>query len=90
MAHKAEISWTRTDDQGERFQVFARHVGNRWIFFIRQRRYEQWHEQEHPPLQDWLELLDAIRRRVHRRKLRPEEIQRVEKVILERFPEADL
>ena len=88
MAHKAEISWTRIDDEGEKLKVFARHVGSEWIFFLRQRRYEQWQEQKHPPLVDWLELLDAIRRRVQRRKLRPEEIQRVEKTIRERFPEA--
>jgi hypothetical protein len=90
MAHKAEISWTRIDDEGQKFQVFARHVGNRWVFFNRQGRYEEWQQQEHPPLEDWLQLLDAIRRRVQRRKLRPEEIQRVEKSIRKRFPEATL
>jgi hypothetical protein len=90
MAHKAEISWTRIDDAGEKLHVFARHVGSEWIFFLRQRRYEQWQQQQHPPLEDWLELLDAIRRRVQRRKLRPEEIGRAQKAIRERFPEANV
>ena len=90
MAHKAEISWTRVDEAGQKLYVFVRHVGNQWIFFVRQRRYEQWQKAEHPPLEDWRELLDAIRRRVQRRKARPEEIQRVEKLIRERFPEAGI
>ena len=45
---------------------------------------------ENPPLEDWLELLDAIRRRAARRLLRPEEVERVSKRIRELFPEADL
>ena len=90
MAHKAEISWTRVNNEGEKLRVFARHVGHQWKFFVRQQRYERWQEQVRPPLEDWLELLDAIRRRVQRRKLRPEEIQRVEKAIHEQFPEAEM
>jgi hypothetical protein len=90
MAHKAEISWTRVDESGQKLRVFARHVGNQWIFFVRQRRYEQWQEAEHPSLEDWLELLDAIRRRVRRRKARPDEIQRLERSIRDRFPEAKI
>ncbi len=85
---KAEISWVRTTEEGEKFQVYAHHVGNRWIFYMRQRRFDQWQELKQPPLEDWLELLDSVRRRVQRRLLRPEEIQRIEKTIRERFPEA--
>ena len=87
---KAEISWVRTTEEGEKFQVYAHHVGNRWIFHSRQRRFDQWQELKQPPLEDWLELLDSVRRRVQRRLLRPEEIQRIEKTIRERFPEAEL
>ena len=85
---KAEISWVRTTEEGGKFQVYAHHVGNRWIFYSRQRRFDQWQELPQPPLEDWLELLDSVRRRVQRRLLRPEEIQRVEQTIRERFPEA--
>lgn len=85
---KAEISWNRTNEEGEKFQVYAHHVGNQWNFYIRKRRFDQWEDHKQPPLEDWLELLDSIRRRVQRRLLRPEEIQRVEKSIRERFPEA--
>jgi hypothetical protein len=87
---KAEIAWKRCTSDGEIVQVYAHHVGNRWKFYIRQRRYEQWQALENPPLQDWLELLDAVRRRVARRLLRPEEIQRLEKTIRELFPEAEV
>ena len=87
---KAEISWVRTNDEGEKLQVYAHHVGDRWKFYIRQRRFDQWQFVEEPPLEDWLELLDGVRRRVQRRLVRPEEVQRIEKAIRERFPEAEL
>lgn len=90
MAAKAEISWRRRTEEGERLEVYAHHVGDRWNFYWRTRRYEQWQPLEQPPLEDWLELLDAVRRRVARRLLRPEEVQRVERAILENYPEAKL
>ncbi len=86
---RGEISWKRQSPEGERVEVYAHHVGDRWNFYIRQRRFDRWEDLEKPPLEDWLELLDGIRRRVARRLLRPEEIQRVEKAIRERFPEAE-
>lgn len=87
---KAEISWKRSTPEGKRIEVYAHHVGDRWNFYSRQRRYEQWEAMEAPPLEDWLELLDAVRRRVQRRLLRPEEIRRVCGFIRERFPEFKL
>jgi hypothetical protein len=83
MSAKAEISWKRTDDAGERVQVYAHHVGNRWLFYWRHRRYDQWQPLEFPPLEDWLALLDSVRRRAQRRLLRPEEIGCIEKRIRE-------
>ena len=87
---KAEISWKRRNPDGERMEFYAQHVGDRWIFYNRERRIGQWTEMENPPLEDWLELLDAIRRRAARRLLRPEEVDRVSKRIRELFPEAEL
>ena len=89
MGNKAEISWKRSTAEGERLEVYAHHVGDRWKFYTRQRRVGEWELVEEPPLEDWLELLDGIRRRVNRRLLRPEEPARVEKAIRERFPEAE-
>lgn len=87
---KAEISWKRTTEEGERIQVYARHVGNQWKFFMRDRRFDRWQAVEEPPVEDWLELLDAVRRRINRRLLRPEEEERVKKSIHERFPEQEV
>ncbi|MGA2864565.1 MAG: hypothetical protein ABSF95_08755 [Verrucomicrobiota bacterium] len=90
MAAKAEISWKRMTGEGLRLQVYARHVGQEWRFFVRQRRYDQWQALAHPPLEDWLELLDAVQRRINRRRLPPEEATRVKRTIQQRFPEADM
>ncbi len=86
---KAEISWRRTTPEGVRLQVYAQHVGREWRFFARERRYDRWHAVPEPPLEDWLELLDSVRRRINRRLLRPEEEGLVKQAIRERFPEAD-
>ncbi len=86
--HKAEISWKRVRADGVRLQVFARHVGGDWLFFVREKRYDRWQALPEPPLEDWLELLDAVQRRIQRRRLRPEEERRVQQAIRERFPDA--
>lgn len=84
---KGEISWKRTTAEGERLEIYAHHFGNEWRFFIRQRRLDQWQPLAQPPIEDWLELLDGIRRRVARRKLPPKELHHAEQLIRERFPE---
>lgn len=87
---KAEISWRRVTPQGTRLQVYAQHVGRDWIFYARERRYDRWEAVPEPPLEDWLELLDSIRRRINRRLLPPEEESRVIQSIRQRFPEAEI
>jgi hypothetical protein len=87
---KAEISWTRTDEEGLNLLVYAQHVGRDWRFFAREKRYDEWQPVPDPPLEDWLELLDAVKRRINRRRLRPEEEARVKKMIKERYPDADV
>ena len=84
---KAEISWKRTTEDGAPLQVYAQHIGREWVFFAREKRYDRWQAVPEPPIEDWLELLDAVQRRIHRRRLRPEEEDRVKKRIRERFPE---
>ncbi len=83
---KAEISWKRVRADGVRIQVYAQHVGREWRFFVRERRYERWQAVAEPPLEDWLELLDAVHRLINRRRIRPEEEDRIRKTICERFP----
>jgi hypothetical protein len=87
---KAEISWKRKTEEGDRVEVYAHHVGDQWRFFKRQRRYDQWQRVAEPVLEDWLELLDGVRRRISRRLLRPEEEARVKELIHDRFPEEEI
>ena len=86
---KAEIGWTRTTEEGTKLDVYAQHVGKRWIFYARERRFDEWQRIDKPPLEDWLELLDAVRRKAQRMLLRPEEPLFVAKQIRERFPDAE-
>ena len=87
---KAEISWKRVTQEGTRIQVYAQHVGHDWLFYTREKRYDQWQPVPEPPLEDWLELLDAIKRLINRRRIRPEEEVRVKASIVQRFPDADI
>ena len=54
--------------------------------FVYVKRGEDWELVKQPPLEDWLELLDTVRRRINRRLLRPEEETSVKKMIYDRFP----
>jgi hypothetical protein len=87
---KAEIRWERDTEEGGSLQVYAQHVGREWRFYHRARRFDQWAAVPEPPLEDWLELLDSVRRRINRRLLKPEEEDRVKAHIRTRFPEANL
>jgi hypothetical protein len=84
---KAEISWKRVTEEGLRLHVYAQHVGRDWLFFAREKRYDRWQAVPEPPLEDWLKLLDAVRRLINRRRIRPEEEERVKTAIRQRFPE---
>ena len=87
---KAEISWKRVTEEGEKLQVYAQHVGTEWLFYHRQKRYDQWQAVAEPPLEDWLELLDAVQRLIQRGRYRPIDEVRIKKSIRERFPEAKI
>jgi hypothetical protein len=85
---KAEISWKRVTKEGLRLQVYAQHVGRDWLFYAREKRYDKWQAIPEAPLEDWLELLDAVQRLINRRRIRPDEEDRLKQSIRERFPEA--
>lgn len=87
---KAEISWKRVTEEGLRLQVYAQHVGRDWLFYEREKRYDRWQAIPEPPLEDWLELLDAVQRLINRRRLRPEEEDHVKQSIRAHFPEAGI
>ena len=83
---KAEISWKRVTGDGVKLQVYARHVGRDWKFFQREKRFAVWQSIKNPPLEDWLELLDAVQRLITRR-YQPDDEDRLRAQIRERFPE---
>jgi hypothetical protein len=87
---KAEISWKRVTDTGEKLQVYAQHVGREWHFFHREKRFDQWQRVKEPPLEDWLELLDAVQRLITRRRYQPADEIELRRMIRESFPEADV
>ena len=84
---KAEISWKRVTDDGQKLQVYAQRVSRDWRFFAREKRFDPWQPVAEPPLDDWLMLLDAVQRMVTRRRLQPDDEERVRRRIRERFPE---
>lgn len=85
---KAEISWKRMTDEGVKLQVYAQHVGRDWKFYHREKRYDVWQPVKDPPLEDWLELLDAMQRLITRRRYQPDDENRLRMQIRERYPEA--
>jgi hypothetical protein len=84
---KAEVSWKRVTEEGVKLQVYAQRVSRDWRFFVREKRYDQWQPVPEPPLEDWLELLDAVQRLITRRRLQPDDEARLRRRIRERFPE---
>ena len=87
---KAEISWKRVTDDGVKLQVCVQRVGREWIFSRREKRFDQWQPVPEPPLEDWLELLDAVRRLITRRRYQPDDEEHLRRRIRERFPEAEV
>ena len=90
MASKGDIGWKRRDANGERIQDSAKKVGYRWLFRLRDKRYATWQTYADPVLEDWLELLDNVRRRIARKKVPFDEEARLTATIRERYPKATL
>jgi hypothetical protein len=85
---RTDISWVRTDADGAKFQVYAHQVGVRWDFFFRPGRHDDWEVLENPPLEDWLQVLDGVRRRAQRRLYAPDDAAKVEALVRAKFPAA--
>jgi hypothetical protein len=85
---KAEISWKRVTEDGEKLQVYVQHIGREWRFFHREKRFDVWQPVKNPPLEDWLALLEALERLITRRRYQPDDEVLLRRMIRERFPEA--
>jgi hypothetical protein len=90
MANKAQIGWERRLEDGSKLEAYAVHTGGGYRFFVREKRFDKWQSVPEPPLEDWMKLLDAVRRRVQRRKMMPDDEARLVGTIQERFPEVEL
>ncbi len=87
---KLEVTWTDETPDGEKRQVCARTRGDRWVFFTRAKRFEDWGEVASPSLEDWLCLLDGVRRRAGRHLASAADESRLLVEIRRRFPDADV
>jgi hypothetical protein len=85
---KSEITWKRVNEDGVKIQVNARQFGGVWQFSHREKRFDQWQAVAEPPLEDWLELLDAVQRYITRRRYQPKDEDAIRRMIRERFPDA--
>lgn len=77
-------------EEGAKLQVSAQRVSGDWRFFAREKRFDQWQPVPEPPLEDWLELLDAVQRLITRRRLQPVHEEHLRRRIRERFPEVKI
>jgi len=87
---RANITWKSELPEGEKIEVYAEKVGDRWLFYRRSGRYEDWKPHAEPSLEDYLTLLDGVQRRIKRRWFRPEEELLLIKKIQKTFPDVDL
>jgi hypothetical protein len=91
---KDNISWGRRDADGGDLELYAHRVGTRWDFYHRPGREHgrnwEWQKLDTPLLEDWLEVLDAVRRRVARRQYLPKDVAAIEAEVKRRFPKARL
>ena len=87
---KQGITWTSVGEDGERRQASAERVGTRWIFHVRAKRFDDWVEESSPSLEDWLALLDGVRRRVGRQLMRADEVDSVIRNLRHAFPDAEI
>lgn len=87
---KGEISWKGKFEDGRKRQAYAKKIGKTWLFFDREKRYDEWKPIPKPEFDDWIELLDGVDRRVHRRLMQPQDADRVRQKIKELFPGADV
>jgi hypothetical protein len=85
---KAEISWKRVTEDGTKLQVYVQHVSREWRFYHRAKRFDSWRPVPEPPLEDWLELLDAVQRLITRRRYQPSDEEHLRRRIRERCPAA--
>jgi hypothetical protein len=87
---KGEISWKGKFEDGRKRQVYAKRIGREWTFYEREGRFDPWDVVENPPLDDWMDLLNGVERRIPRRLISETELPKLQQIIKEKHPEAEL
>lgn len=87
---KTEVSWTREDAEGIKRRYTAHSVGGRWTFRTQAARFDPWTELAEPSLEDWLELLDGVERRVGRGLAQAREAAQLRRHVKGLFPGAEI
>ena len=89
MGNRTEIAWTAVIDD-VKHEVRARRTGDVWAFASRVGRGDQWQPLERPSLEDWLRLLDGVRRRVGRQRKPAAEERQLLQTIRAQVPGAEI
>jgi hypothetical protein len=90
---KDNISWVRKDQDDSSLELYAHRVGTQWHFYCRpgrdQGRNWEWQKLEAPLIEDWLEVLDGVRRRVARNQFLPKDVLAIEAEMRRQFPRVE-
>ena len=80
-----DIKWDDTDpNTGRRRFVKAEHFAGRWTFYCRRERRGIWEKWSNPSREMWLDLLEALERRVQRREgIEEADVAEVQKILTE-------
>lgn len=86
---KGSFGWKRVID-GRKVEIEAeRGLDRQWTFYRRYGRNLPRVRFE-APLEEWLELLDVVKRRVGRRLMKPKDVEAIEEAIMLRFHQEDV
>lgn len=85
---RLEVTWSSETADGEKRQVCGRGGGDRWVFYARRKRFDNWEELASPTLEDCLALLDGVRRLGGRHRATAKDEAQLRAFIRKRFPDA--
>jgi hypothetical protein len=77
-------TWKTTNDDGEKREVRAEKFGKRWRLQAKIKGEENWTYYDDPLLADLLELRDVLWRKYQRKHLSWEDIEAIDKMIVDR------
>ncbi len=79
--------WTERTEEGEKREVRAVKFGRKWSIQSKLKSDEAWTYHEPPLMADLIELRDVLFRKYQRRRAAVEDVELIEKMIVERESE---